>query len=325
MVGTTFLSYSRKQYYFAESIALHLQHRGVSVWFDIQQLEPGVNWQADIEAGLAGCSSVTLVASRSALASSYVAREWRHALDHGKPIFVVLCERVRLPIELRQRAIIADCRGDFEQGVQALVVQFQNPDRSCNPATWLPRLPGGVRRMTRALWLHDLRHFTRVALNFMLPVLMVSSGAWPRLLIDLALGKIIDVPTVFGAFVVGLAILTLVRYVSRPKQTFTALTFLRHDFNYEALVAEARTVGAWTQMLGLWFSLAASYVIFSTDLVGLTASLRRLVHTEFSVEGLLALLAAILLVPVFNRLIPWIMPHHPDPDIVRWATPGNVS
>ncbi len=68
-MGSTFLSYSRKQYYFAESLALHLQQRGVSVWFDIQQLEPGVSWQADIGDGLKNAASVTFVASRSALAS----------------------------------------------------------------------------------------------------------------------------------------------------------------------------------------------------------------------------------------------------------------
>jgi hypothetical protein len=37
----TFLSYSRSQYYFAESLVLRLRSSGVSIWFDVQQLELG--------------------------------------------------------------------------------------------------------------------------------------------------------------------------------------------------------------------------------------------------------------------------------------------
>jgi hypothetical protein len=36
--GHTFISYSRKQYYFAESLALNLQDNGVQTWFDMQNL-----------------------------------------------------------------------------------------------------------------------------------------------------------------------------------------------------------------------------------------------------------------------------------------------
>ena len=41
---TTFLSYSRRQLYFAESLALHLQKGGLDVWFDLQQLQAGKVW-----------------------------------------------------------------------------------------------------------------------------------------------------------------------------------------------------------------------------------------------------------------------------------------
>ncbi|MBL8156567.1 MAG: toll/interleukin-1 receptor domain-containing protein, partial [Anaerolineae bacterium] len=48
MPWKTFLSYSRSQYYFAESLVLRLQASGLAVWFDVQQLEPGSDWQRDI-------------------------------------------------------------------------------------------------------------------------------------------------------------------------------------------------------------------------------------------------------------------------------------
>ncbi len=34
----TFISYSRRQLYFAESLSLHLQKENHNIWFDLQQL-----------------------------------------------------------------------------------------------------------------------------------------------------------------------------------------------------------------------------------------------------------------------------------------------
>ena len=53
--GTIFISYSRKDYYFAESLALHLKQRGVTVWLDVKDLDPGALWEHD----LAWCESST--------------------------------------------------------------------------------------------------------------------------------------------------------------------------------------------------------------------------------------------------------------------------
>lgn len=87
-----FLSYSRSEMYFAEDVVLALQAAGFNIWFDLQQLEPGTNWRADIEAGLATSTALILIASRQALASPYVALEWRAALARGLPIHIVLFE-----------------------------------------------------------------------------------------------------------------------------------------------------------------------------------------------------------------------------------------
>lgn len=89
-----FLSYSRHQLYFAEATAHTLQELGVDVWFDLQQLEPGTRWQDDIQHGLENCAGVILIVSRAALQSPYVAAEWMHALENGKPIYLVLFEPV---------------------------------------------------------------------------------------------------------------------------------------------------------------------------------------------------------------------------------------
>ena len=50
--GSVFISYSRQELYFAESLAVSLQEKGVSVWFDIQQLKPGFDWKEGIQYGV---------------------------------------------------------------------------------------------------------------------------------------------------------------------------------------------------------------------------------------------------------------------------------
>ncbi len=179
--------------------------------------------------------------------------------------------------------------------------------------------------MALALALHDLRHLMQYMLGFVLLTLVFSTAAWPRVVIDQLLGNRIDMPAVFGVFVAGLGLVTLVDYLRQPKQSFKALFFLNHNFDHNALVEQAQTVATWPQMLVGWGTLALSYVIFSTDLIDRSANWRNMVHSDLSREGLLLLLVAIFIVPLVNYLIPLVTPHLPDPDVVRWATPGNVS
>lgn len=146
-----FLSYSRSQFYFAESLMLRLERNGVSAWFDTSRLRAGDDWRASIDRGLATCTSLVLVASRSALASPNVDYEWRSALRHGKKIDIVLFEAVRLPPELSDAAAtITDMRTGFERKATKLATRLTTPDndhhkaRARNQFRFLPREPASV-------------------------------------------------------------------------------------------------------------------------------------------------------------------------------------
>jgi hypothetical protein len=69
-----FISYSRKDYYFAESLAFHLLNRSLPAWLDVKDLKPGVDWERDLEAAIAAASSVVLVASQSAFKISFITK-----------------------------------------------------------------------------------------------------------------------------------------------------------------------------------------------------------------------------------------------------------
>jgi len=151
MDGHLFLSYSRQQFYFAESLAIHLQQKNIPVWFDIQQLEPGKDWAEGIQRGLTESAGLVLVASRGALASPYVRLEWEAALKDGKPVYVVLFEAVALPNELLSVPIF-DLRADFNRGVERLAksIQEKKPQHDYIPSDNPLHLP---TRLPRPVWI----------------------------------------------------------------------------------------------------------------------------------------------------------------------------
>lgn len=116
-----FVSYSRMEFYFAESLVLELQQAGHDVWFDLQRLTPGSDWSAGITKGLNDCTALVLVASRSAMQSANVRHEWESALLAGKPIHIIVFEAVTLLPELQQASAVIDMREDFDGGVRRLL------------------------------------------------------------------------------------------------------------------------------------------------------------------------------------------------------------
>lgn len=123
-----FLSYSRKQFYFAESLMLRLDYQSIPVWFDTHSILAGTDWEKSIDDALLACTSLVLIASRAALASKNVKYELQKAQEVGKPIYIVLFEAVELTPELQQIAVaILDMRTHFEQKAQKLAELLRQP------------------------------------------------------------------------------------------------------------------------------------------------------------------------------------------------------
>ncbi len=116
----TFISYSRKQLYFAEAIALHLQKAGIEIWFDLQQLGAGTDWASALNKGYGNCTRLVLVVSQSALDSKYVEVEWDTARQNGREVILAVVEDVDIPEKLHDCAVI-DFRTDFNSAMKRLV------------------------------------------------------------------------------------------------------------------------------------------------------------------------------------------------------------
>ena len=150
-----FISYSRRDYYFAESLTFHLQRRGVAAWMDVLELVPGSDWERALFESIDACAVFVLVASPAALESPHVRSEWRRALERGKRIVLLgWHRRVRLPAELQDCEWL-DFRGRFGAALSRLVDGLARPARQLPPARACPGrgpwLPPGVQAVMLAL------------------------------------------------------------------------------------------------------------------------------------------------------------------------------
>lgn len=109
-----FLSYSRSELYYAEAVALALQKANLSVWFDLQKLDPGCNWPLEIETGLKACTAMIVIISRNSVQSPWVAAEWEHAFANGKPVYLLIFEATALESITLHR--VGDQERDIETG-----------------------------------------------------------------------------------------------------------------------------------------------------------------------------------------------------------------
>lgn len=140
---TIFLSYSRRQLYFAESLVLHLQKSGLDVWFDLQQLRAGTVWADGLEGGMQDADRLVLVVSKAALDSPWTRAEWQGLAGKGAQLVLAVFEAVELPDELRDLPTF-DFRSGFDHKVRALIAYLDGsgePHHDHIPAPNLLGLP----------------------------------------------------------------------------------------------------------------------------------------------------------------------------------------
>ncbi|SHG82070.1 toll/interleukin-1 receptor domain-containing protein [Streptoalloteichus hindustanus] len=138
-MGHVFVSYSRTEFYYAESVtAVINQSDGVRAWLDAENLRPGMDWAAGIDTALDTADALLLMASPAALASDYVRAEWTRALALGIPVHVAVVHTVSLPEELAH-CPTHDLRTRFWSRARALAAKLADGEHV--PSTALRRGP----------------------------------------------------------------------------------------------------------------------------------------------------------------------------------------
>jgi hypothetical protein len=153
----TFLSYSRRQLYFAEGLALTLQLAGLDIWFDLQRLEAGTDWSKALERGIADAERMVLVVSQASIESMYTCAEWESHLSSDKPLILVIAEPVKLPEKLRGLPAL-DFTQQFDAQAQQLAAFLtgdipapNNPVPEPNPLRLRTRFPRDIARVILTL------------------------------------------------------------------------------------------------------------------------------------------------------------------------------
>jgi len=132
MTQNIFMSYSRRELGFVDDLVSKLEDEKYNVWLDYRALIPGSPWNVQIEKGLTDADTVLLVVSKAALASEYVALEWRHFLETNKRVILLIFEAVDLPKELEQYEWV-DFRGSYTAGLTELFSQLKQPIQEEHP------------------------------------------------------------------------------------------------------------------------------------------------------------------------------------------------
>jgi hypothetical protein len=84
-----FLSYSKKDHFFAELADIKLSESGIELWRDQGLIRAGADWRQGIEKSISDSLAVLVALSENSAESSYVTFEWAYALGKGKPVIPV--------------------------------------------------------------------------------------------------------------------------------------------------------------------------------------------------------------------------------------------
>ncbi|MFK7774412.1 MAG: toll/interleukin-1 receptor domain-containing protein [Saprospiraceae bacterium] len=152
----TFISYSRRQLYFAESLVLHLQKENHNIWFDLQQLHAGSVWSDQLKDGVKKAKTLILIVSKASLASEYVEVEWKGVAAEGGQLVLAIFESVELPEELFGLPTF-DFRTDFDENISALSSYLKGEGEpqfdkisSYNPFSWFGRKSSSILKIMMA-------------------------------------------------------------------------------------------------------------------------------------------------------------------------------
>lgn len=93
-MASVFISYSRRDKAFAQSLHSTLTAAGHDVWIDWEGIPPSAEWMQEIVGAIDRAYAFIFVLSPSSLVSNVCQQELDHALDSNKRIIPVVCESI---------------------------------------------------------------------------------------------------------------------------------------------------------------------------------------------------------------------------------------
>jgi TIR domain len=145
-----FVCYARQDAHFVSALTGKLKERGVPVWLDLWNIEPGSDWDQSIDAALHRCTHFLIVLSPTSVTSREVRGELRTALNENKSIVPVLYQPCDIPrqLQLIQYIDFTSSSVDDRDALERVVTVFEEsrsvvagePKASAQQRTLMPSL-----------------------------------------------------------------------------------------------------------------------------------------------------------------------------------------
>ena len=88
--GSVFISYSRRDKAFAESLHAAFERAGRNAWLDTEDIRPTARWSNEIARAIDGADAIIFVLSPDFAASTECAKEIEHASKQNKRLIPVV-------------------------------------------------------------------------------------------------------------------------------------------------------------------------------------------------------------------------------------------
>jgi hypothetical protein len=126
MAQSIFISYSRKDKSFAQSLVHTLEHYGLDTWIDSDDIRAGIKWSSAIQEGLKQSSVMLVVISPDSMESKNVEDEWQYFLDKKKPIIPILHRPTdNIHFQLMRIQYVDFVNNSFEDALKRLIFELR--------------------------------------------------------------------------------------------------------------------------------------------------------------------------------------------------------
>lgn len=160
MPNDIFISYSRRDLEFVTQLHQELSGRGLSAWFDQENIAVADHWRTSIAEGIRDCKLFVLVLSPDSTASVNVRKEVDLAERHNKTIVPIMWRQTEIPVAMEYQLAGIQYIDFAETAAQKNFEQIANV---------LNRLLGGSS-------LKEATHDTAIAVESNLPALKPESA-----------------------------------------------------------------------------------------------------------------------------------------------------
>lgn len=115
-----YIAYTREDALFAVQLVEDLADLGIPIWLDLNQIEPGADWEAAQQAAIAASEGMIVILSPEALEREHIQREVNPALISDKPVYLVIARPV-LGQDWMRNLPIVDFTAGYEAGLNTLL------------------------------------------------------------------------------------------------------------------------------------------------------------------------------------------------------------